>query len=102
MRATHVIISVVSLLLPALYYSFTMDEIALLAIPLFSVAARRYMGDALGRSLIGLFLATFSLASLLLYMDDPLFRTSGVLSYMFLVSIVLTMVIKHYGEKDER
>ena len=102
MKKYLIIAFVVLLLLVSYIYYQTENELLLLFIPLASLLSLRYLGTISKHCLVGLFILFFFISSLLLYISSDEYNVFGVLSFIFLATIVIIKIIEHFGEKNER
>jgi len=84
-----------------LYYQLQ-EDLLLLPIPFFSFILFKFGRATFKRWLTGLFLLFFSVSSVLLYLGSQEYQVFGVLSYIFLASIVIIVVAEYVGDKNDR
>ncbi len=99
---SNVVLCLALVAAPACAYLVQRDELVLLLIPALSLVSARLFGPAMKAAPVSLFLLSFLVASLLLYLDDAAYKPWGVLAYAFFASSALVAIAEYLGTRGDK
>jgi hypothetical protein len=95
--------AVVAIILFAMsyYYLQVENDLILILIPLLSLLSQKFVGKIFKTFLVGLFVLFFFVSSFLLYVESIHYKSLGVLSFIFFVSLVIISFMEYGGGKND-